>query len=172
MRPSTEVDFWKKVDQSRGPEACWEWTGCLFKGAGYGQFRLLGEVVAHRIAWRLAFGDIPTWMVICHKCDNRKCCNPKHLFMGRHSDNSADMVSKGRQAFGQRHGRYTRPESTARGERVNTAVATEALVVEIRAAYDSGRKIAEIARQYNVSWDVVKDAAYRLTWKHVPEKQA
>ena len=54
------------------------------------------RVLAHRVAWELFIGGIPDNMFVLHRCDNPKCCNPKHLFLGTQSDNAKDMHSKGR----------------------------------------------------------------------------
>ena len=76
---------------------CLEYQGYLLEG--YGQIKLNGKVTtAHRLAYSLFVGEIPEGLLVCHKCDNRKCCEPTHLFLGTHQDNSIDMVSKNRQA--------------------------------------------------------------------------
>lgn len=89
--------FWLHVDKSGD---CWLWTGATDHN-GYGKVdyrtplrRTLG---AHRISWMLRYGDIPNGLKVLHKCDNPKCVNPDHLFLGTHQDNMDDMVAKGRQ---------------------------------------------------------------------------
>lgn len=87
--------FWSKVD-IKGPDDCWEWQASMYPN-GYGQFRLSKqEGYAHRSAWTLINGEIPKGMYICHKCDNRACCNVNHLFLGTHKDNMQDCSKKGR----------------------------------------------------------------------------
>jgi hypothetical protein len=91
--------FWANV--SKGP-GCWEWTASCHS-TGYGQIGVgRKNRGAHQVAWELTFGPIekdPTkFRSVCvlHRCDNRKCCNPNHLFLGTHTDNMRDMVAKGR----------------------------------------------------------------------------
>ena len=75
--------------------SCWEWQGRLSNGYGIVRINCYPEL-AHRHSYRLFIGKIPGEMFICHKCDNRKCVNPEHLFIGTHQDNMDDMVAKGR----------------------------------------------------------------------------
>ncbi len=106
--------FWDKVSKTDG---CWLWNG-MRTHSGYGRFRIGGKICrAHRIAWELVYGTIPEGIFVLHKCDNRVCVNPEHLFLGSHNDNMKDMVKKNRQATGMQSGHYTHPERTARGIR-------------------------------------------------------
>ncbi len=77
---------------------CWIWTSGWDK-AGYGHST--GNVRAHRLSWEIHVGDVPSGMLVCHKCDTPCCVNPNHLFLGTPQDNMSDKVSKGRQASGE-----------------------------------------------------------------------
>lgn len=94
---------------------CWEWTGAKHE-MGYGRVFYHGMAhMTHRVSWMMEFGVIPEGMFICHKCDNRLCVRPDHLFMGTQADNMADCVAKGRQARGDRHYSVLYPDRVPRG---------------------------------------------------------
>ncbi len=100
MRKTLEQKFWYRVDR-RSDEECWPWTGGLLEG-GYGQMtdENWRPVSAHRASWRINRWPIPSGLQILHKCDNRRCVNPGHLFLGTQKDNMQDMIQKGRKYLG------------------------------------------------------------------------
>jgi len=77
---------------------CWKWKFIKpnAKHAYVHVFHNGKGIMLHRHAYTLWHGPIPTGLFVCHKCDNSKCCNPDHLFVGTATDNVRDMVSKGR----------------------------------------------------------------------------
>lgn len=105
--------FWSGVHKGK-PDECWPWRGLK---SGYGGMKLWGQTYpAHRIAYELTYGAIPMTKFICHKCDNPPCCNPAHLFLGTHKNNSDDMAAKGR-GYGQPN-YQPKPPKPAREHRV------------------------------------------------------
>lgn len=139
--------------------ACMEWPRRKTIN-GYGLIRMGSECsrrtdhVAHRFAYELAVGPVPEGLCVCHRCDNRQCFRPDHLFVGTHLDNALDREAKHR-------------GNQAKGERVNTAKLTASQVLEVRKLADEGHKHTHIARRYSVSNVLVGLIAKRKVWKHI-----
>lgn len=105
-RMPDNVRLWSRVALTSDPEKCWEWQGKIIN-SGYGSLSVNNKnQLAHRLAWRVSFGEIPNGLEVLHKCDNRICCNPTHLFLGTDLDNAKDKVSKGRHRPGEEHGNH------------------------------------------------------------------
>lgn len=104
-RAPLEERFWAKVQKVEG--GCWEWTGAL-TARGYGVIALGGRKAgvarAHRLSLILHGRPCPDDLVVCHRCDNRRCVNPDHLFVGTQLENVWDMMAKGRHSPPPRRG--------------------------------------------------------------------
>jgi hypothetical protein len=162
------MTFWDRMDRRGGEDACWPWKGSRGR-TGYGRLRpqanLGDQRLAHRAAWTLARGPIPAGLRVLHSCDNRACCNPRHLFLGTQADNMADCKRKGRAAAGDRNGTRTRPDRVRRGERSGRAKLTAADVCAIRREAASGALQREIAARYGIDRSVVSRIVAGLAWR-------
>lgn len=144
---------------------CWEWQGAL-RHDGYGKAFMPGpiEIRAHRMSYKLFVGELPLDKMVCHHCDNRKCVNPDHLFLGTHDDNMKDGVKKRRFCSGELRKKFNRPR---KGENHPNSKLTEDKVKDIIALSRIGWSYREIAKYINANsgtvWDVVKNK----TWKHI-----
>lgn len=155
MGMTKDERFWSKTETSEHHD-CWNWDACTDRG-GYGNFSDKGKMrIAHRVAWELSKGDIPEGLCILHKCDNRRCCNPLHLFLGTYLDNNRDRARKNRNnhALGEAHG---------------LSRLTESAVRQIRELYGTdGHTSVTLAKVFSVSKDAVMSAIRRKTWRHLP----
>lgn len=127
---------------------CWNWTGHI-GGHGYGLLAMTRgrQFMAHRLSWEFYYGEIPKGMFVCHHCDNRKCVNPSHLFIGTYLDNINDMVKKGRHAI---------------GEQTGIAKLNPAKVLSIFKEEESYRYLA---KKYNISVSQICSIKNRKDWR-------
>ena len=151
-----EQVFWSRV-KIGPPNSCWEWQGSLTH-RGYGRFGNRRPSFAHRIAYQYAIGTIKPGLCICHHCDNPKCVNPSHLFMGTFGDNNRDRNRKGRYV-------------PYYGEAVSSAKLTEEKVRQIRQLYPS-LSLSAIAQKFKVGRTAIHEVVTRETWRHVPAIRA
>ncbi len=167
ITPARIALFWSRVAKGT-PDECWPFTGYCNED-GYGALYLPPNhtVTAHRVAYFLGHGEDPEELLVCHTCDNRRCCNPKHLWKGTSADNLADMARKGRAAKGAQHGSHTKPECFIRGEKVHTAKLTEQQVREIITRLASGESNISIAKAFGVRNYVIYFIRVGRTWKHI-----
>lgn len=99
-----EERFWSKVNKTDNANGCWEWQAGRF-GGGYGKIAVKHNgkwtgLYAHRVSYELTHGPIPDGMCVCHSCDNPKCVNPSHLWIGTQIENIKDRDIKGRLVHG------------------------------------------------------------------------
>lgn len=142
-------------------DVCWLWTGTL-NHSGYGLIAVgtksAGQLLAHRVSWTIANGEMPEgkWVVM-HSCDRPACVNPKHLRLGTQAENLQDMRAKDR-GFG---GFSVAP---IQGDKHHSAKFTEAQVREIRASTENSTLMAKRLGVNRAS--IIKIRA-RVTWKHL-----
>lgn len=149
-----QTRFWAKV-QKLGPDECWLWTAGTDR-RGYGRIRsdlgAMKTVRAPRVSYEIHFGCAPPEaLFVCHSCDNPRCVNPKHLFLGTPAENMADRDRKGRMAPRQ-------------GLNNPAAKVTPTIVREIRATNGTCRHLAD---RFGLSPGQVWNIKQRKNWAHI-----
>lgn len=162
---SVAQHFESFVDRNPTTTGCHEWTGAASGGRAYYWKAPDGAPrggSAARVAWSLATGQpIPTGMMVCHRCDNKMCVRPDHLFLGTPRDNVMDMWSKGR-------AHQIGHAAKACGEAHGSSKLAESDVLEIRARYAAGGiSHKTLGAQFGVSAYCVLRIVRRLNWSHV-----
>lgn len=153
--PRDDDPFWRNV-RIMGMEECWPWMAGKTT-AGYGEFK---KDYAHRIAFmETRRCIIPKGMYVCHRCDNPKCVNPVHLFLGTPKDNSHDMIRKGRANL---------TAGRKEGQLHPMAILKDGDVLEIRrlhgGRYGDG---VRLAAQFGVSPSLISYIVKRTGWRHL-----
>jgi len=152
---SPDERFWSRVDM-RDDNECWNWLAAI-DAYGYGSATHSGRTrKAHRIAWTIANGPIPEGLWVLHHCDNRKCCNPAHLYVGTNDDNMRDMRERGRAK-----------SQPPKGEASPNAKLSEEDVREIRQLHAQGVFQEVLAQRYGVGQAQVSRIIRRVRWAHV-----
>lgn len=135
--------------EKKGPNECWPWIARLSRyGYGWlwiGRHVTPNRVHAHRFMFQLRYGRIPDGLQACHHCDNRRCVNPHHVFLGTHKDNAQDRERKGRG----NHRATPRPQN--RGTRNGNCRLKDDDIARLRQMSKDGFKGREIAETFKIS---------------------
>lgn len=132
---------------------CWNWTASKHK-QGYGWFRLNKKMqMAHRISYQLYIGSIKEGLLVCHHCDNPRCVNPGHLFLGTDTDNVQDCVKKGRNRYGDNA-----------GEKHGLSKLTDEQVSAIRTMWSNGAHGVDLAKEFSVSQANISLIVHHRRW--------
>lgn len=154
-----EERFWLRVNKNT-PTGCWEWLSSG-DNQGYGRFWFkCGMMSVHKISWLLSKGKVPQNMCVCHTCDNRKCVNPDHLWLGTHQENMDEWPE------GAREKGWAAMRKKVGELRKNHRLTNET-VKYIRETYPS-KGYEEMAKELGVSPITVYNVIRRTSWKHLP----
>lgn len=130
---------------------CWEWQFSL--RSGYGALKIKGKVCStHRLSYETFIGIIPKGMFVCHKCDNRKCINPDHLFIGSQKDNMRDCLNKKRMFI---------PKNIEHrfknGNKPHNSKIDHINIKLIKTLINKGERLIDISNKLNISYQLIKD---------------
>lgn len=154
--PAAAIQYFLERVEITSLEHCWQWK--LSTGShGYGQLFWDGRVqTAHRFSYHLFRGD-PGKLQINHKCGNKRCCNPAHIYAGTQLENFKDMLQ---------HGTHV-PPPLLKGEQIGNAALTDQQASEIKQALLAGSTRQALATQYGVSVSTVSLISRNLRYAHV-----
>lgn len=149
-KQSLKKAFEKYVVRKKG---CWGWDG--FSNP-YPQFMASKiRYRGHRASWIIHFGNIPEGKHVCHKCDNPRCTNPDHLFLGSHKDNMQDAKKKGRNYINRS------------GENTSNAKLTNLQVKNIKFLLEQKLTIGKLGKMFNVHWSTISKIKTKKSWDHI-----
>lgn len=136
------------------PSPCMECTSHkMLRPTGYFSVSTYGQrILLHRFNYEEMHGPIPQGMLVLHKCDNAKCCNPEHLYVGTQRQNIDDMIARNRLSVGE--------------AKSNSKLCVDQ-ILEIRRLGASNLPSREIAKKFPVSRDTINRIIARKAWKHV-----
>lgn len=143
-------------------DSCWIWTAGS-RGLGYGAFKHEGKTIdAHRMSWIIHNGTIPKDIFICHKCDNRSCVNPDHLFLGTHSDNMRDAYNKGRLNMNS----FDRSANAIGHVPTTRTLKTEADVIKVKSLIKNRTvSLKQLSLIHNISYQLLRDISCGRVYK-------
>jgi hypothetical protein len=157
------METWEKTIKERlfskvkkHPNGCWVWSGATAAGYGkIGRKRPMSPISVHRMSYMIHFGKIKDGLFVLHKCDNKLCVNPDHLFLGTQKDNIRDMRNKNRGTKGENH-----PNS----------ILTMKICRNIRKEYATGKtSLSILGRKYNICFQHVHDIVKNRIWREENE---
>jgi hypothetical protein len=167
-RKKIELKFWSRTTKRKRKNTCWNWKGYIGTD-GYGVYTSSFGMRAHRLAYYFFFKELPKNKLICHHCDNPKCVNPNHLFIGTNRDNTKDMFLK------KRNGKIKGKEHpTQQGEKNHQSKLNQKQVEQIKRElfktcnkkHKMGKQ-KELAERFNVSCTLIRYIKTGKAWPHV-----
>lgn len=142
-------------------DGCWDWKGSINRN-GYTVMscrKEIGPITGHKASWVIHKGSIPQYMHVCHTCDNRRCTNPDHLWIGTHKENNDDKISKGR-------ARWAQPPHKVGSDNGASKLVDEE-VKKIKMLIESGRSCYSISKEFSVSSTTIKRIKNGINWSHI-----
>lgn len=148
-----EISRNRLLNNVKNKNGCWVWCGYVAKhGYGVSSYRSKG-ILVHRLSWILFKGELNKDLFVCHHCDNPKCVNPEHLFLGTAKDNIIDSFNKKRKSN--------------KGEKHPGAKVSEKDVREIFELRKIGWTHQKLADRFKIKQGTISNILHRRLWKHV-----
>ena len=154
----TIFDVWKYINKGR-EDSCWECNHCPDKD-GYGRMCIDYKTIkCHRLVYELTFGPIPDGLFVLHKCNNPKCCNPNHLYIGTAKENNNQCLGEGRFI-------------SSLGERNGQSKLTAQNIIDIKKLYSSGEYYQkDLGKIFGVKISQISRIINKKRWKHISKEK-